>query len=163
MFDAYGALAYSADLSFVDEKRVAVMGWGRSTVLGAVAETGTRTLFEKTFRAAVAFYPDCGYTTSGRFSAPVMVLIGAKDDWTPAVLCERMAKASRGSPAVVEITVYPEAHHSFDDPDIGALYSYGEAENEHKSPARGATLGYHRESHEDATRRVREFLSARLR
>ena len=42
---------------------------------------------------------------------PVLILIGDKDDWTPADACRRL-KPDR--PELVEIVYYPDAYHSFD-------------------------------------------------
>ena len=69
------------------------------------------------YEAAVAYYPYCfDYLYS--FDVPVKILIGADDDWTPARLCS--AVASR-DPDHVDLTIYPDTHHSFDLPMGGAI------------------------------------------
>ncbi|MGI9301888.1 MAG: dienelactone hydrolase family protein, partial [Gammaproteobacteria bacterium] len=64
MDDAFGALEYLSGQSFVDADRVGVMGWNY-TALTAVAEHGAR-FYANRFRAAVALYPECGFTSSGQ-------------------------------------------------------------------------------------------------
>ena len=54
------------------------------------------------FAAAVALYPTCApsprvwHNASGiyRPSAPLLILIGEQDDWTPAEPCKRLADAA---------------------------------------------------------------------
>ena len=55
-------------------------------------------------------------------TAPTLVLIGALDDWTPASACEAMAAGrselgisrSPGDRSLVQLIIYPDAHHGFD-------------------------------------------------
>ena len=87
------------------------------------------------FAAAIALYPGCGRSVggwsvtrsndrhdvlgySGVFKplAPLLILIGELDDWTPPEPCRRLAAAAREAGYPVEIVVYPGAHHSFDGP-----------------------------------------------
>ena len=115
--DALGAIAYLADRADVDAKRIGMIGWsnGGSTVLSAsnlhhrdVAAAIVKPAF------AIAFYPGCesdlkrGYAPS----APLLMLVGQLDDWTPSAPCVALAKSVTDMP--VEITVYPGAWHGFD-------------------------------------------------
>jgi dienelactone hydrolase len=73
------------------------------------------------FRAGVALYPPCN-GSSGLMTAPTLVLIGALDDWTPVSACEAMAAGrselgisrSPGDRSLVQLIIYPDAHHGFD-------------------------------------------------
>ena len=60
--DAYGALLYLAEQRFVDADRIAVVGYsqGAMVALSAVELNGIGTLFDRHFRAAIAYYPVCG-------------------------------------------------------------------------------------------------------
>lgn len=44
---------------------------------------------------------------------PTLVLIGARDDWTPAAPCAEWG-ARVGDPARLNAIVYPDAYHAFD-------------------------------------------------
>jgi dienelactone hydrolase len=114
VMDAYGGLAYLASLSFVDPERIAVVGYsqGAMTALSAVALEGVRTLFVRQFKAAVAYYPMCA-GRDGTFAVPTVILIGEKDDWTPAVDCSKMMAQRKAEGAEVKLFVYPDAYHGF--------------------------------------------------
>jgi dienelactone hydrolase len=57
----------------------------------------------------IAYYPYC--YDKVEFSASTLVLIGEKDDWQPAALCQ----AVKGKPNV-EVVVFPGATSSFNLP-----------------------------------------------
>jgi dienelactone hydrolase len=115
--DALGAVAYLADRSDVDAKRIGIVGWsnGGSTVLAAtnlrhpdVAAALAKPAF------AVAFYPACavelkrGYEPVG----PLLMLVGQADDWAPAAPCRALARAP--AEPKPEIDVFAGAYHDFD-------------------------------------------------
>mgnify|MGYP003576527818 CR=1 FL=1 len=141
--DAYGALDYLRSLPFVAPGRVAIMGWshGGSVVLAATWERSRPP--DGGFRAGVALYPYCEHYS--RFYAPLFILIGGADDWTPALLCEVL----KGHPAV-ELKVYGGAPHSFDNPGRPRRYL-------------GHALGYDGTATADAHQRVKEFFGRYLR
>ena len=161
--DAYGALAYLAEQPSVDANRIGLIGWsvGATSVLLALDREKIHALFPRKFRAAVAFYPYC-LPAQGPFVAPLLLLIGAADDWTPAWRCERLAEGSldRGGP--FDIAVYPGVYHFFDDPALAAPAYHPEIDNREKSPARGATFGHDPAAQADALKRVKAFLSEHL-
>jgi dienelactone hydrolase len=114
--DALGALQWLAARGEVDAARLSLVGWsnGGSTVLAATNHRQRDVAAAKvTPRVAVAFYPGCdaelarGHDTT----APLLLLVGASDDWTPAAPC--IALAERGGTAVRSV-VYPGAFHGFD-------------------------------------------------
>jgi dienelactone hydrolase len=115
--DALGAVAYLADRSDVDAKRIGIVGWsnGGSAVLAAtnlrhpdVAAALVKPAF------AVAFYPACaaelrrGYEPVG----PLLMLVGQADDWMPAAPCRVLARAP--AEPKPEIAVFAGAYHDFD-------------------------------------------------
>ena len=161
--DALGARAYLATLPFIDADHIAVMGWTWSAILGAVFEQSIAQLFEGKFQAAVAFYPHCPPSWGGKFNAPVLVLIGDKDDSVKPDYCRRMGVASKGGPVAVEVQLYPGVYRSFDDPQVGERLYMEDAYNPYKQPALGITLGYSSTAHKDALKRVNQFLAKHLK
>ncbi len=114
VMDAFGALLYLARLPFIDPDRIAVLGYsqGGEVALSAVKLGGIGTLFERRFRAAIAYYPSCEVSMGG-VSVPTVVLIGELDDITPARQCEEMMARRSGEGAALRLVVYPGARHAF--------------------------------------------------
>jgi len=122
--DVYGALQYLQSLPFVRPDAVALFGWsnGGMAVLAAVAShTHARPAdLAHDFRVAIAFYPGCRPTLQRADwappIAPLHILIGELDDWTPAAECSELAQRQQRSGAPIDLVVYPGAYHDFDDP-----------------------------------------------
>ena len=114
--DAYAAFDHLASLPFVDAGRIGLVGLslGGGTGIRVAARGYGRV--SPGYGAVVAYYPYCDPIY--RFDLPLLILVGADDDWTPAFLCQTVA---RRAPDRVELVVYPDAHHSFDLPMRGAL------------------------------------------
>ena len=115
--DALGALQWLATRPDVDAARLGLLGWsnGGSTVLAATNRRHREVASAPVAATlAVAFYPGCqadlerGYDTR----APLLLLLGQADDWTPAAPCLALAQAAAGPAPQVE--VYAGAHHGFD-------------------------------------------------
>jgi dienelactone hydrolase len=175
--DAYAALAHARALPFVDGRRVGLMGGshGGSTTLASTAapehpwEPLAREKREG-FRAAVALYPGCtarlgswraDATGTYRAVASLLILIGERDDWTPAAPCLKLAESSRDTEHPVAITVYPGAHHSFDS-DRPVRYVAARV-NMNAPGGRGATTGGDPRAWTDSIRRVTQFFELNLR
>lgn len=147
--DAYDARRYLAGLPFVDKNRIAVMGWSHGGM------TTLQSLYRKIddpFRAAIAFYPSCRRTLTG-LNAPLLILIGEADDWTPVRRCvSAMLKDKTASEVILK--VYPGAYHGFDL--VGA-----------NADVRGATgmhhLQYQPEAEADSIIRVKAFFGKHLK
>jgi pimeloyl-ACP methyl ester carboxylesterase len=109
---------------------------------------------------AVAFYPGCRTPDEGgRWHArlPLMILIGADDDWTPAAPCQDLAESAKAAGEPVSIVVYPGAYHDFDHPDLpvhtvkGLAYTAGNTGVAH--------TGTNPAARKEALSRVIEFLT----
>ena len=70
------------------------------------------------YRSAIAFYPDCRrHANDGwRTHVPLLVLIGADDDWAGAPPCVSLEKKVKAAGDPFAIVVYPGAYHDFDWP-----------------------------------------------
>jgi dienelactone hydrolase len=185
--DAYAALAYLGTLPFVNGRRVGIMGGshGGSTTLAAmVAPERDRELFagdrHAGFAAAVALYPGCAaelgtwrvvrqFGSSGQIkdyvgvytpTGPLLILIGEKDDWTPAEPCRKLTEAAQQAGYPVMIKIYPGAHHSFDS-DRPIRY-VAERVNMNSPTRRGATTGGDPKSWADSIREVTAFFDRHL-
>lgn len=149
--DVYRAVEHLGRQGVADPTRAVVQGLshGGSTVLAAmdeqIAELAGTPL---RLRGGIAYYPACAGATSRAFYGPVLILIGEKDDWTPAGPCERLhAEQQQRVPGRVRLIVYPGALHSFD-------FNFPPRLNEY-----GKTVGYDGAATRDAERRVEAFLA----
>lgn len=163
--DALGAMAWLAARAPlpVDVQRIGILGWsnGGSTVLAAT-NARQRDVQRAAVKPslAVAFYPGCesdiknGYTATAR----LLLLVGAKDDWTPAAPCEELARRAatqvQAAPAI-EIEVFADAYHGFDG--TAPLRLWREVPNG-VNPGQGVHLGGHAPSREAAARRLDTFI-----
>ena len=137
---------------------IVLLGWsnGGGTVLFTAAEVPD--LPPTLFSRFVAFYPGCKTELedkSWKPAAPLMILVGANDDWTPAAPCETLAKKFRDQ---ITLVMYPDAWHDFDRPDRSVRVLCGLA-----TPPRGtgaAHAGTNEAARLDALRRVPAFIAA---
>lgn len=153
--DAYGALLFLADQTFVDPRRVAAVGFSAGARVSLfLAETNALGLFDPPsnlrFRAAAAFYPPCE-EAAARPEIPTLIFVGALDDWTPAADCSHKIASWGNDGPPVELVVYPDAYHGF-------YYQYlqpGRTMFDH-------WLEYNGEAANDADHRLHEFLDSHL-
>lgn len=110
--DAWAALQWLVSEPGVDPERLALIGWsnGGSTVLDLTHEGFQPGASVPRLRLGVAFYPGC--TTRERQGyapvAPMVLMLGLADDWTPAAPCQRLASER------VTVLAWEDAHHGFD-------------------------------------------------
>lgn len=162
--DAYAALAWLQGQPDIAADRIGVLGWshGGGTTLGVITRPVSQA---PRFKAAVSFYPGCTSRLAGadRFHpyAPLFLLIGASDDWTPAAPCIALTEkvAARGEP--MQIQVYPDTYHDFDNPGLHRQRVRHEVPNG-VHPGQGVTIAPNPEAREDAKRRVLEFFKQQL-
>jgi len=160
--DAYATREWLAAQPYVHPGRIGLIGWSNG---------GTGTLYSmrasqayRGFRAAVSFYPGCRTLSRKPYEpyAPLLILTGEADDWTPAAPCVEMTKNAKETGAPMEIVVYPGAHHAFDR--INSPVRYRPTVRNLSKPDRlGATVGEHPEARKDAMRRTLEFLAQHLK
>lgn len=119
--DAFNALKLLATHPRIDPNRIGVMGFSKG------GQVSLYTALEPFRRAAggnlrfathVPLYPSCAlpYISREITRAPMLVLMGGADDYTPAAQCERYIEWFRGKGAPIRSIVYPGAAHGFDSP-----------------------------------------------
>jgi dienelactone hydrolase len=117
-----------------------VYSYGATSSLFAV-DTKTAVPHDAKIAGVIAYYPYCLATEA---SVPALVLVGEKDDWTPAALClEAKDKPN------IEVVVLPGATHGF---NMGYAGEY-----------MGHHLAYDEEAALEAQRRADAFMDARLK
>jgi dienelactone hydrolase len=152
-FDAYAAFRYLSRLAFVDPARIAVLGqsMGGKAALYAIARDLAAQHFTERFRAAIAYYPDCAVATASDLTAPLLVLIGEKDEWNPAERCREVAAHRPPDSAPIALGVYPGVHHAFDVVQLSPGIR-----------ASGGWVEYNAPAARDAEKKTHAFLDAHL-
>jgi dienelactone hydrolase len=174
--DVYATLAHARTLAFVDGKRVGLMGGshGGSTTLASMLAPDSDTAplaAEKRagFAAGIALYPSCAPSTRTWHSptgvyrpiAPLLILMGEKDDWTPAAPCQALTDAARRAGHPVSIKIYPGAHHSFDS--AAPIRFVATRINANAPGGRGATTGGDPSAWSDSIQQVLKFFAEHLK
>lgn len=111
--DVIGTAEYLATLPYVQKSKIAVLGFshGGWTIMKGIEENSYWGAYG--IKGAVAYYPYCTAPQDRNVALPVRILIGQKDDWTTADRCRAVVAAAK-IPSLIEMTVYPDAYHSFD-------------------------------------------------
>lgn len=162
--DALAALDYLANKSDVDADRIALLGWsnGATTALATIDRSFQRhdkALHQTRFARAIAFYPGCGAALQQRLkpAAPLLLLLGSEDNWTPAKPCQHWAESLRGPEQPhIEIEIYADAHHGFDGPGSQLVRRTDVATS---LTGTGVTIGGHPEARRRSWERVRQWLA----
>jgi dienelactone hydrolase len=146
-------LTYLKQLPYVDSNKIGLMGFshGGWTGLRAVQSNFPYTVNMETipFKAAVLFYPSCYYAQDEDIGIPTLILIGSKDDWTPADRCVELDRVV-SNPELLELVVYDGAYHDFDRNKQGYRTYLGHV------------LKYDVEATKDAKERTRAFFNKHL-
>lgn len=119
ILDAYRALDALSKHPNIDADRIAITGWslGGGVTLFSGWQPVLKALGQQhRFAAHLAFYPPCfvNPTDLGFTQAPMHILIGEADNWTPAAPCQKLVERLAVNKTNIDITVYPDAHHGFD-------------------------------------------------
>jgi dienelactone hydrolase len=116
--DALAAVDWLASRPEVDSRRIVMLGWSHGATTTLSAMNAARPSHARAIAAAVVFYPGCSALLKEPFElrAPMLMLLGEKDDWTPPQPCVRLVDRLRQAqpPAEVELHVYADSHHGFD-------------------------------------------------
>jgi len=110
--DVIAAADYLATRPFVQRARIGLIGFSHGA--GTVIEALQHDLSALGIRGGIAYYPLCIPETQANVAMPLLVVIGDKDDWSPAARCRALQQAGLRHPDLAEFVYYPAAHHGFD-------------------------------------------------
>jgi dienelactone hydrolase len=155
--DALGALAYLRTRPDIDPKRIALLGWSHGG--GSIIEANTKQVTGEAklpgggFRAAIGLYAACRELPVRTQSSPLLLLLGAADDYTPAQFCEEVVARFKAGGYDVTLQEFPGAYHAYDNPHApGRVKVHG----------RTVTLQYDGAAASQARAQILAFLSAHL-
>src|SRR5450432_3918525 len=142
--DAYAALRLLSRESRIDAERIAIIGfsYGGEVAHLAAFETLRSALNPGPgrFAAHVAFYPGGNFGViaepSGYTGAPVLMLLGGKDDNLPVPKIESYLAYARaaGTPTPIETVIYAGAYHAWTVPDLATARFYPDFASTKKCP-----------------------------
>ena len=118
ILDAYRALEKLSKHPKINEDKVAITGWslgGGVTLFAGWLPLKEAITNQVSFAAHLAFYPPCFINPENLSftKAPIHILIGEADNWTPAKPCIDLVE-KLSDKTNISITTYPDAHHGFD-------------------------------------------------
>ncbi len=123
LVDVVAAQKLLASHPRIPADKIAHIGWSKGGIVALSAAFERLAGFagqDLPFAFTTAFYPFCGFAMEGEaLAAPLLILTGAEDNWTPSAPCKRLAAGMAGRGQPIEIEVYPDAHHGFDSRSIG--------------------------------------------
>ena len=139
--DVLGTLAWVAAQPWAQPGRIALLGWshGGSAVLSSTDASRADVRGQSVKPAvAVAFYPGCAAALKSGYkpSAPLVLMLGEKDDWTPPGPCIALGQA-----VGAEVNVYADSYHDFDNP-VGEVRVRKDVPNG-VNPGQGVHVGGH--------------------
>ena len=117
--DAYAALDEVSKINKIDVNNVGITGWslgGGVSLYSAWKKIKDILSPNLTFKAHLPFYPPCisNVNDIDFLNVPIHILIGELDEWTPSIPCENIINSLYNDGHDVNITVFPNSHHSFD-------------------------------------------------
>jgi dienelactone hydrolase len=107
--DALAALNVLEAMPDIDTNHVFLLGYSYGAIASLSAVNKKHPTNHAKVAGVVAYYPFC-YEVDDP-SVPVLILVGDKDDWTPAATCQPFAGKTN-----FEVVVYPGATHAFNIP-----------------------------------------------
>ncbi len=141
--DAHAAWKALAAMPDIDARRIFVQGYDTGANAAVLAvDPINAPKGEVKFAGVVAFYPWCDFGST--FSAPTLIMIGDKDELTPADLCQKHVGKTN-----VEVVVYPGATHYFATPGVGDF--------------QGIHMAYDPKAAKDAQARADAFIAAHMK
>jgi dienelactone hydrolase len=142
--EAYGALRLLANDPRIDPARIAIVGFsfgGEVAHLAAVERIRAALApGDVRFAAHVAYYPAGVYGATAEqkayTGAPLLMLLGDKDDNLPVAKAQDYLAYAKGAPGApsIEVSIYPGAYHAWTVPTLGAPRFYPQYASTRKCP-----------------------------
>jgi len=159
--DVLGTLAWVAAQPWAQPGRIALLGWshGGSAVLSGTDASRADVRGQAVKPAiAVAFYPGCAVAIKSGYkpSAPLVLMLGEKDDWTPPAPCVAL-----GNSVGAEVNLYADSYHDFDNP-VGEVRLRKDVPNG-VNPGQGVHVGPNPVAREQAYARLKLVLAKALK
>jgi dienelactone hydrolase len=153
--DVAGAIDFLNAQPFVRKGDIGLIGHSHGGWTTVRAVQGNYGLAARGLKAAVAYYPSCVPSLDRDVAVPLLILIGDKDDWTPAERCRQLQAGGFTRPNLVDIVYYPNAYHSFDSKAADRMITVADGKS-HR-------LAYDPVAGPDAEARTKAFLAKYLR
>lgn len=129
----------------IDAKHIFLAGYSLGDYSSLLAtDSRNPANLDRAVAGVTAYYPFCH--EGGDPTVPVIVLIGDKDDWTPAAKCQAVTGKTK-----FEDVVYPGAYHVFNQP------------SEKPRDYLGHHLVYDEKTTQDAQQRAETFIAAQMK
>ena len=118
--DAFAALKLLATHPKIDRQHIGIIGFskGGQVALWTEFDPYRRQLIqdETKFAAHVPLYPACNdwQVTEHLTGGPMLMLLGGRDDYTPAAPCREYGQWLKSKGIDVSVIVYENAYHDFD-------------------------------------------------
>jgi dienelactone hydrolase len=142
--DALAALNVLEAMPDIDKNHVFLLGYSYGAIASLSAMNKKNPANHAKVAGVVAYYPFC-YEDDDP-SVPVLVLVGDKDDWTPAATCQPFASKTN-----FEVVVYPGATHAFNIPFEKPVVMLGHH------------MEYDEKAAQDAQQRADAFMDAHMK
>jgi dienelactone hydrolase len=142
--DALAALNVLEAMPDIDTNHVFLLGYSYGAIASLSAMNKKNPANHAKVAGVVAYYPFC-YEDDDP-SVPVLVLVGEKDDWTPAASCQPFASKTN-----FEVVVYPGATHAFNIPFEKPVVMLGHH------------MEYDEKAAQDAQQRADAFMDAHMK
>lgn len=153
--DIAGALDFLNAQPFVRRGDIGLIGHSHGGWTTVRAVQKRYDLAARGLRVAVAYYPFCQPQFDTGVAVPLLILIGDRDDWTPANNCRRLQAAGFDRPELVEAAYYPNAYHGFEGRAADRIITVADGKSHH--------LAYDPAAAPDAEARTKAFFEKFLR
>jgi dienelactone hydrolase len=142
--DILAALKVLEAMPDIDTKHIFLQGYSYGAIASLLATEAKNPANRAQVAGVIAYYPLCYDGVDP--SVPVIVLIGEKDDWTPAAKCQAVTGKTN-----FEVVVYPGATHVFNQP------------SEKPRDFLGHHFVYDEKATQDAQQRADAFMTAHMK